>query len=166
MTDPTNPAFAPMPSEAGLSPQGRNASPRTVSVVVRLMFARGAVTVLGVIAVLATQDTLRRDIAHRQPHASDARVNQLLHAAIGVDVAVGIIAAGAYLLLATQVQRGKHWARVVTWILAGLGVLAALAALAQPGAALTRVVLLIGGILDIAVIVLLTRRSSGAHFQR
>jgi hypothetical protein len=71
-----------------------------------------------------------------------------------------------YILLALQVGKGKNWARIVTWVLASLGVLSGLAALAQPEPALSRILSIIGLLVDIAIIVLLAQRPSNEYFRR
>lgn len=70
-----------------------------------------------------------------------------------------------YVVLALQVRQAKNWARITTWVIAGLGVLSALGSLAQPEPAISRLVALISGILDIAIIVLLAQRPSNRYFR-
>lgn len=53
----------------------------------------------------------------------------------------------------------------MTWILAALGVISALASLAQTQPALTKVLSIVGGLIDIAIIVLLAQKPSGEYFK-
>jgi hypothetical protein len=49
----------------------------------------------------------------------------VVYAAVAIGVAFGVIFIVLYVLLALQVQKGKNWARIITWILAAFGVLTA-----------------------------------------
>jgi len=51
-------------------------------------------------------------------------------------------------------------------VLAGLGVLSALTSLAQPEPLLTRILSLIGAVIDVAIVVLLAQRPSNAYFSK
>ena len=70
------------------------------------------------------------------------------------------------MLLALQVQKGKNWARVITWIIAALGVLSALASLAQTTTGGSRVASLVGGVVDLAIIILLAQKASNDYFRK
>ena len=82
---------------------------------------------------------------------------------IGVSVVFGVAFTVFYIFLASQVRAGKNWARVVTFVLAGLGIVG-LITLLRPEPALTRVFGLISAILDIALIFLLAQRTSADFF--
>jgi hypothetical protein len=69
-------------------------------------------------------------------------------------------------LLAMQVRKGKNWARIVTWVFAGLGVLGSLGSIVQVAPPLSHVVSIVTGLLDLAVIILLAQRSSNEYFRR
>lgn len=170
MSDPYNPGgdYAPMPAQpfGGPPPATTGPAPAPVQNAVRLMFARAALSVLGVIAALATKDTLREDLRQRNPGASADRLETLVNAAITIGIIVGIVFIVLYLLLALQVRKGKNWARIVTWVLAGLGVFGGLTSLLQDAPAVSRIVSLIGGLLDLAIIVLLAQRPSNEFFRR
>jgi hypothetical protein len=79
---------------------------------------------------------------------------------------IGIVFIVLYVLLALQVRKGRNWARIVTWVLAALGVLNALGSLAQPQPGFSRVVGLIAGLIDVAIIVFLLQRPSNEYFRR
>jgi uncharacterized membrane protein len=71
-----------------------------------------------------------------------------------------------YVLLALQVQKGKNWARIITWILAAFGVLNALSSLAQTNTGGSRATGLIGGVIDLAIIILLAQKASNDYFRK
>lgn len=166
MSDQFGTGYTPMPGEQPQAPITRAPAPSTVRNTVGIMLVRAGLGVIGIIVVLATKDSLKKAILKKNPTADTARLNTLLNTAITVGVVIGIIFIVLYVLLALQVRKGKNWARIVTWVLAGLGVLSALGSLAQPEPALSRVVSLIGGLLDLVIIVLLSQRPSNQYFRR
>ncbi len=62
--------------------------------------------------------------------------------------------------------RGESWARIVTLVIAGLGVLSGLAAFVQPAAGLSRALGVVALVIDVAIIVLLAQRPSSQFFRR
>jgi nitrate reductase gamma subunit len=169
MSDPVDPGgYAPMTPEpfGGPDPVAPGPAPASVENAVRAMFARAALGIVGLIVLLATKSTLKERILEKNPSADAARVDTLLNSAVAIGTVVGLVFIVLYVLLALQVRKGKSWARIVTWVLAGLGVLGALASLVQPQPALSRVVSILAGLLDIAIIVLLAQRPSSEFFRR
>ncbi len=77
---------------------------------------------------------------------------------------VGLIFIVLYVRLALQVRKGKNWARIGKWVLAAFGVLSALGSLVQTAPVASRVLSLIAGLIDIAIIVLLAQKRSSAYF--
>ncbi len=156
--------YTPMPGEPARSPAVRGPAPAPVLNAVRLMLARAALGVVSVLVVLATKDTLRAEILKRNRTADPARLDTLVNTALVVGIVFAIIFILLYVLLALQVGKGKNWARVVTWVLAGIGVLSALASLAQAAPVASRLLSLLSGALDVAVIVFLAQRDSSRYF--
>ena len=70
-----------------------------------------------------------------------------------------------YALLTVQVSKGRNWARIVTWVVAGLGILGGLISFAQPEPGLSRVLGIIGLLLDIGIVVLLALAPSNQYFK-
>ena len=159
------PGYPSMPAETPPSPVARGPAPSTVSSATLLMLIRAGLGVLGIIVVLATKNTLKQEIFKKNPTVDAARLDTLLNAAVVIGVVVGLVFIVLYVLLAFQVRKGKNWARIVTWVFAGLGILSALGSLAQPEPALSRAVTLLSAVLDIAIIVLLVQRTSNQYFR-
>jgi hypothetical protein len=158
MPPPPPPGYGP--------PVQKGPAPSTVVNAVRLMFANAALSVLGIIVLLATKDALRKAVRDNNTSASDTRINDLVNAAITVGIVVAVVLIVLYVLLALQVRKGKNWARIVTWVFAGLGVLGNLSNLAQPGSTLTKVTAVIGLVIDIGIIVLLASSKSHPYFRK
>lgn len=154
---------APPPPDQFGAPVGP--APKPVSNAVRLMYLRAALGAVGLIIVLATRSSLKQQIINSNPGADSARIDSLVNAAIAVGIVVAFIFLVLYVLLARQVAKGKRWARITTLILAGLGVLSALASLAQTQTGLNRASSLIDGVIDAAVFVLLLQRPSSDYFR-
>jgi hypothetical protein len=158
--------YDPMPGEPPRGPITKGAAPAPVTNAVRLMFVQAGLSVLGFIALLATKDSLRTEIRKHNTGYSQQKLDDVVNAAVTIGIVIGLIFTVLYILLALQVGKGKNWARIVTWVLASLGVISGLASLAQPEPALSRILSIIGLIIDIAIIVMLAQRQSNEYFRR
>jgi hypothetical protein len=179
MSDPNNP-YEPAPPASGgsgaygapMPPAQYGATtpagppPQPVTNAVRLMLVSAALGIIGLIVLITTKGSLRTAIADKNPSFDDHKLDTAVNAAIGVGVVLGLIFVVLYVLLAMQVRKGKNWARVVTWVITGLGVLSAVTSLAQPVAAGSRAFSLLGGVIDLAIIILLAQKVSSAYFRR
>ena len=124
MTDQTS-AYgdhAPMPGEPPRDRAVGGPPPPPVKNAVMLMFVRAGLGVLGLIVLFLTKDSLREQIQLSQPTLSAETVDTATTAALTFGGVLGIVFIGLYLLLTLQVRKGKGWARIVTFVLAGLGV--------------------------------------------
>ena len=123
----------PAPQAAAASPppaDPRNA-PSTVQNAVRLMFGLAALGVIGLIIVFADKSALRTAIENANPGDDKTQIDSAVNTGIAVGAVIGIVLIVLYVLLALQVRKGKNWARIVTWVLAGLGVLGGVTNLAH-----------------------------------
>ena len=144
-TDPTQPpayqpSLPPAPSYAGYGamppaeygqPVPVGPAPASVVNAVRLMFVGAALTLVGFIVAISTKSTIRANIAKKNPDFDSQKLNTAVNATIGVIAVFGIIIVVLFVLLALQVRKGKNWARIVTWVICGLGIISALA-IARP----------------------------------
>lgn len=158
--------YAPMPSEPGGPATPAGPPPPTVQNAVRLMFLRAALGVISLIVLFATKNSLKDAIRKANPGYDTSKLDTAVNAGIVVAVVIGIIFIVLYVLLALQVRKGKNWARIVTWVLAGLGVLSGLSSLAQTGTGLNKILGIIGLLIDIAIIVFLALGPSNPYFRR
>ena len=152
---------APRPlEESGGSTLPADAPPSIVTAV-RLMLLRSTIGVVSLIALFATKDDLKQRILDKSPDASDSAVNTTLTVSAGFGLVVLIF----YVFLAVQVRRGANWARIVTWVIAGLGILGTLVGFDQPDPPLSRVLAIVVGVIDVAVVILLARDDSNRFFR-
>ena len=115
--------------------------------------------------LLATKNSLKDAIKKNDSTLTAKEVNDAVNLGITIAVVFGVILVVLYVLLAIQVGKGKNWARIVTWVLVGLSTLFGLASFAQPESALSRVLSIVGLIIDIAIIVLLAQKPSNEYFR-
>jgi hypothetical protein len=160
MSDPYPSYPAPPSGEYG-QPAAPRERPAPVTMAVRLLYLNVVIGLIGVITLFALKDDLKKQILKKTPNASNSTVN----AAVAVAAVVAIILLLLFALLAWQVGKGKNWARITTWVFAGLGVISGLASFAQPEATVNRILGIVGLVIDIAVIVLLARPQSNEYFR-
>jgi hypothetical protein len=149
------------------APQWRDQTPRrgpvppSVQNAVRLMLVRSAVSVVSIIVVFTTRADLEQRIRAKTPNATDSTI----HRALAVAAVTSIVILVFYVFLAFQVHRGANWARIVTWVIAGLGILGALLSLGQPDPPISRILGVLVALIDIAVVILLATGDSNRYFK-
>jgi hypothetical protein len=174
MSDPNDPAYPPLPAAPGYGamppaeygqPVPVGPAPTPVLTAVRLMFVAAALGVVSLIVALSTKNTIRTKIADKNPDFDSQKLNTAVNVTIGTIVVFGVVFIVLFVLLALQVRKGKNWARIVTWVITGLGIISALASLGQSVTAASRVIGLVSGLLDVAIVVLLLQKPSNAFFK-
>ena len=161
---PGDPFGGPYGSPYGGPPAA--APPSPVVNAVKLMAARAALSLLGLLLLFGTQSGLREAVRAQQPAIDETQVDAVVATALTVGVFFGIVFTVLYLLLARQVRNGRSWARIVTLVLAGLSVASGLLSLLQPTPGLTRLLGVVVLALDFGILVLLTRPGVPEWFRR
>lgn len=164
MSDPQQYGAMPPPPAGYQQPKGP--APANVVLAVRLMLLGAAISALSLIVVFTAKDQFRDAIRKSNIDATTSHIDDLANTAIAIAAVVAAVILVLYVLLALQVRKGKNWARIVTWVFAGLGVLSALSALAQDQPTLDKVIGLVQGVLDVAIIVLLAQSRGQAYFRK
>jgi hypothetical protein len=165
--------YQPYPGSAQAPEAHRPPPPAPVRNAVLLMYAGAALSVIRVIADVATRASLRADISSRtaSQHLTAAQVSTGANGVLVLAVAAGVISIGLWIFVARASQNGSNAARITGSVLFGLGTVALLTgpsdlglAAAQPTAAriCTGVVWLAG----LGAVVLLWQRSSSLFFGR
>ena len=157
------PSMAPAPWE---TPAVQGPPPSTVVNAFKLILVQVALSLVNIVVTLLTVDSIKEQVRTASPALDQSMVDAAAGLTIGVAVVFGIIAIGVWILLAFMVRAGKNWARIVTFVFAGLGLLIGLASFAQPSSVFSHIVLLVAVAIDIALIVLLTRGPSAEFFRR
>jgi hypothetical protein len=156
---------APQSPEGWGAPPQRGPRPSTVENAVRLMLLTALLSLIGIIVVFATKSDLRKRIEAQNPDADAQRLDSLLNTAIAIGLVIAIVILVLYVALAMQVRKGKNWARIVTWVFAALGVISALSSLASTATPISRVLSVVQGLIDVAIIVLLAQGASNRYFK-
>jgi len=129
------------------------------------MFARVAIGILGAIVSFASSSSIKDAIRRSNPNLTPDQVNSAYAVGVGIAIFFGLVFAVLYILLAIQVRKGKNWARIVVWVLAGLGVLSGLLGLAAPTIGLDRLFGILQLLVDAGIIVLLALKPSNDYFR-
>lgn len=155
---PSMPPIQPEP-EAQVGP-----APAPVARAVQLMFASAALAVLGIIMTFVNRDAIRQQVIENNP-SPGSDVDTVVNGTIVFSVIVGIVSTALWIWLAMMVRNGKNWARIVTWVLAGVGLLLTIGGLLNPVNALTAILSVIGGLLYVGIIALLATAPSNQFFK-
>jgi hypothetical protein len=139
-------------------------APAPVENAFRALLAQAALSVVSLVVTLATAGQIKDQIRDADPTMDTTLVDTAANVAITFAVVVGVLGLFLWLLLAFKVRAGKSWARIVTFVFAGLGLVLGLFSFAQPASAISRVVLLLSLVISAAVIWFLTRKESAEYF--
>ncbi|HEY8300803.1 MAG TPA: hypothetical protein VIG48_02790 [Jatrophihabitans sp.] len=162
-------SYNPMPpAPQGGQPVAKDPhnAPSTVQNAVRLMFVLAALGLIALIVVFADKSALRKAIQDANPSYDTSKIDTAVNTAFAVGAVIGVVLVVLYVLLALQVRKGKNWARIVTWVLSGLGALGAISNLAQPQPALSKAIAGIELIAYVVLIVLLAMKPSSEWFRK
>jgi O-antigen/teichoic acid export membrane protein len=167
MTDQQDASYPKMPSirPEEAAPAEVGPAPTTVTRAVQLMYASAMLGVIGIIAIFIDRDAIRQRLIDSGT-VKTADIDTVVTATIVFSVVIGLVFTALWVWLALMVRKGRNWARIVTWIVAGLSVLSTIVALVNPTSTLSLVITVIGGLVSVAVIVLLALRPSNEFFKR
>lgn len=153
----------PPDPRGGAAPPGprQGEPPPSVQRAYLLMLVRAALSALSIVVSVVTVDDLRRQL--RQAGYGD--FTGVARTAITLAVVLGAVFVVLYVLLALQVRKGRNWARVTTFVIAGLGVLGALTSAAGHATGASQAMSVVTGIVDLAIVVFLASRTSAPWFR-
>lgn len=155
----------PSPPVAAREPSRQVASP-SVAAAVRLMYAGAAVSVLRLIAGLASLPGTFTAIRHDYPGLAAGQLGVAAAITVSLTLVVFLVSAGLWVWMASANRGGHGWARTVATVLFGVSTLAVLVSLTQPGGGAWN---LLGGILTwligLGVTLLLWRPDASSFFR-
>jgi hypothetical protein len=167
MSNPIQPpGNYPAASWEPAQPAVKGPPPAPVVNAFRAILLSVALSLIGVVVTLTSQDSIRAKLHETSPTLTSATLDATMMITVVAAVVFGIIFNVLYALLAVQVRKGKNWARIVTFVFVGLGLFFGLIGLTQPAAAITRGLGLVTLVLDVAIIVLLAQRPAAEYFKR
>jgi hypothetical protein len=139
--------------------------PRSVQIAVWLMYAGAVLSVLVLIATLATIGSVRGELHRAYPGWSPTLLTAQVHSLILRQVVSWAVTIAVWLIMARTNQAGRAWARNVATVLAGLGTLSFLFYLHSPGSLIGKLLLAPMWLVGVAAATLLWRRESTAYIQ-
>jgi hypothetical protein len=161
--------YTPMPPPQSPGPADQpeqNWIPRSVSNAVSLMFLLVALSAFSLIFLLADRSAVEDAIRRHDHSLTNTEINDRTNTAVAAGVVIGIILLLLFVLLALQVRKGKNWARIVTWVFSGLGVIGAVVNIFSPNPFLAKIISGVNIAIYLGVITFLAAGASNAYFQR
>ncbi|WP_151524764.1 hypothetical protein [Serinicoccus kebangsaanensis] len=168
---------APSYDTGGAAPSAPVAKPGPVGLAEKLMYAGGAISLIGaLLSLTGNQDAVRQQVQEQLESMGQEATPEAVDSAVALGttfgLVFGVIFAGLWFLIGFFNGKGKGWARIVATILGALNVISFVVGLAgtsmMPGAtgggALNLIVSLISAAIAAAVIFLLWRKESSAYF--
>lgn len=139
-------------------------APKEVIRATLLMFAQAALGLIGLIISFADSGGVKDSIRKGDPSLTADKVDSAYTVGLVFALIIGLVFAALYVLLALQMRKGKNWARIVTLVIAGLSILFGLLGLGASAPAISRVISVVGLLLNIAIFVLLMLRPAREYF--
>ena len=153
------PTSGQMPTE-----QQRPPVPNSVQTAVKLMYAGAALSLIELIAGLATLGSVKRAIQKAYPHYTASQVHSLEVADIAIAIIAGVIAIGLWLWMARANAAGRNYARITGTVLFALNTLFFLLSLARPHASLSLVFSVLVWLVGLGAVIMLWRPESSTYF--
>lgn len=150
---------------APYDPDRSSAPPVEVVRAVQLMFARIGIGIVNAAIALASGTAIKDAMRAEDPTLPPAEVDEKYTQSVAIAICLAALLAVLYLLLALRVLHGRSWARIVTWVVAGLGLFGGLLGLFATGTDLEKAVVVVGLLVDAAIVVLLGRERSNTYFR-
>jgi hypothetical protein len=155
------PASAPVSQEpARLGP------PRSIVRAMQLMYVGAAAELVALVVDLIFVGSLRADIKKQYPRYTSLQLNHAEDARVAFLVLAALVAAGLWLWMARANGRGRGWARTVSAVFFGIGILDLAVQLATVHTPATLTVDGVLALIGLAVIVLLFRKESGPFYRQ
>jgi hypothetical protein len=143
----------------------RGPAPRSVVYATWLLFLRAGLGALAIVVVLASRTTFKRQLVHHDPTFSAARIDSLVTAATVIVLVAATLGMVLSVVLAFGVRKGQDWARIVTYVVAGLGIVAGVASITQTAPMSSHIVSLVAALLDVVLVTLLAQPQNNRYFR-
>jgi hypothetical protein len=154
--------YAPAPSAQGPAPQVAPPRPDSVRFGVGAFVANLVLGLVGAVVTFASLDSLIDDeLAGSGVELSEDAVQAVLL----VSAVIGLLFVALEALFIWFAWNGRNWARIVLFVLGGLGIISGLSAMAQPTTGFLTALSVCQMLLAIAGIVLLARRESSEWYR-
>jgi hypothetical protein len=111
------------PYAAVWTPEDRGPLPSTVRVAVLLMFVGALAALVGIVVTLTNVDHIRQLFEDAVPKMSPDKVDHATMFAIVQQIVLNVLRAAFWVVLALFVRQGRQWARVISTLVAVVGLL-------------------------------------------
>jgi len=136
--------------------------PGSITLATTVMVVRAVIGLLGIVLVFAVKDDIRQAIQDSDHDLSASDADTATNLAIGIAFVLAVLIFLFYVWLAAKIRRGRNWARIVTIVIAALGVIGAIGTSVRPTANAARGGSLLTGALDLIVLIALATPSASA----
>lgn len=149
------------------TPTGPIEPPQPVKLAVNLMYVGAVLSLLGVILSFTMRDQMRETMERSNNGTMSAdQLDTILSITIGFGVVFGILGVGLWVFNAVMNKRGKSWARILSTVLAVLGILMNLFTIFSPNnPSVLRGSAILSVILPLAILFLLWRPESSRFYE-
>jgi hypothetical protein len=148
----------------GGQPAPAGPPPKEVIWASMLMFIQAALGLLSLLLTFADSDGYKDTIRENSPELTADEVNTAYTLSLVFALIIGLVFSALYVLLALQLRKGKNWARITTFVIAGVSLLFGLLGLAADVPSLSRLIGIVGLLLNLGIIVLLLLKPSKDYF--
>ena len=168
--------YQPYPTGGGANQIGtaeRGPQPSTLRNAVRLMWAGGALALIGVIVTLSFSSRIKTAVTNaaiksnrtaasrHKAMLTAAQIHSLANATVVLLAVFGVIGVLLWVWMAWANNRGRAWARIVATVLFGLNTIAALLELGR--ASVSLITILLGWLIGLGAIVLLWNKQTSQY---
>jgi hypothetical protein len=155
----------PYPTGTQMPEARRPPVPPQVANAVKAMYAGAAASIVGVVIEILTVNSTKAAIEKHSPNLSASQVASTQHVLIIGAIAGGLIAIGAWIVIARACQNGQRWARITGTVFFALAtvdtIVSAVSPVAGPVKAWWPVIWLAG----LTAVIFLWRPASTAFFK-
>lgn len=104
------------------TPMDRGPVPSTVRIAVLLMFVGALAALVGIVVTLTNADHIRQLFEDTVPKMTPDKIDNATTFAIVQQIVLNVLRAAVWVVLALFVRQGRQWARIVSTLVAVLGV--------------------------------------------
>ncbi len=157
--------YQPYPGTTQMPDTPPRTVPPSVRQAVKAMYGGAAVSLIYLIASIATVGSTRTAIEKRFPHLTASQVSTQQHVLLIAGIVSGLIAIAAWILIARGCQAGKNWARITGTVLFGIGTLDAFGGLINPVAVPVKILAFVIWAFGLIAVVRLWQAASTVYFK-
>lgn len=139
--------------------------PQSVRQAVKAMYGGAVVSLIYLIASIATVGSTKTAIEKRFPNLTASQVTTEQHVLLIAGVVGGLIAIAAWIFIARASQAGKNWARITGTVLFCIGTLDAVGGLVNPVAVPVKILAFVIWAFGLIAVIRLWQAASSAYFK-